>query len=198
MPLGAGQDVGRSCILVSIGSKNVMFDCGMHMGYNDERRFPDFNYITGGEVSFILNFFLVKISFNPQAVGRGQINLIIFLKGTLTPHIDAVIISHFHLDHCGALPYMSEQVGFDGPIYMTMPTKVIAPILLEDFRKVVTKRQREDNFFTSEMIKQCMKKVTVCGLHQVIKVDEQLSIKAYYAGHVLGAGMFKITVGSER
>ena len=64
--------------------------------------------------------------------------------------------------------------------------------------QVVTKRQREDNFFTSEMIKQCMKKVTVCGLHQVIKVDDQLSIKAYYAGHVLGAAMFKITVGSER
>ena len=92
-------------------------------------------------------------------------------QGTLTPHIDAVIISHFHLDHCGALPYMSEQIGYDGPIYMTMPTKVIAPILLEDFRKVVTKRDRqrpaEENFFTSEMIKQCMKKVTVCGLHQV-------------------------------
>lgn len=29
-------DVGRSCILVSIGGKNVMLDCGMHMGYNDE------------------------------------------------------------------------------------------------------------------------------------------------------------------
>ena len=49
VPLGAGQDVGRSCILVSIGSKNVMFDCGMHMGYQDARRFPDFNYITGGD-----------------------------------------------------------------------------------------------------------------------------------------------------
>jgi hypothetical protein len=35
--LGAGQDVGRSCILVSLGGKNIMFDCGMHMGYNDER-----------------------------------------------------------------------------------------------------------------------------------------------------------------
>ena len=58
-------------------------------------------------------------------------------KGTLTPYIDAVIISHFHLDHCGALPYMSEQVGYEGPIYMTLPTKVIAPILLEDFRKVL-------------------------------------------------------------
>ena len=72
---------------------------------------------------------------------------------------------------------MSEQVGYDGPIYMTMPTKVICPILLEDFRKVVTKRHQEKNFFTSEMIKQCMKKVTVCGLHQVVNVDNELSIK---------------------
>ena len=46
VPLGAGQDVGRSCVLVSIGGKNIMFDCGMHMGYNDERRFPDFSYIS--------------------------------------------------------------------------------------------------------------------------------------------------------
>jgi hypothetical protein len=44
-PLGAGQDVGRSCILVSLGGKNVMLDCGMHMGFQDERRFPDFTYI---------------------------------------------------------------------------------------------------------------------------------------------------------
>lgn len=33
---GAGQDVGRSCILVSIAGKNVMLDCGMHMGFNDD------------------------------------------------------------------------------------------------------------------------------------------------------------------
>ena len=30
------EDVGRSCILVTIGGKNIMLDCGMHMGYNDE------------------------------------------------------------------------------------------------------------------------------------------------------------------
>ena len=28
-------DVGRSCILLSLGGKNIMLDCGMHMGYND-------------------------------------------------------------------------------------------------------------------------------------------------------------------
>lgn len=78
-PLGAGQDVGRSCILVTMGGKNIMLDCGMHMGFNDERRFPDFSYIVP--------------------------------EGPVTNHIDCVIISHFHLDHCGALPYFTEMVS---------------------------------------------------------------------------------------
>jgi ribonuclease BN (tRNA processing enzyme) len=47
-------------------------------------------------------------------------------------------ISHFHLDHCGALPYMSEMVGYEGPIYMTHPTKAICPILLVWFMLYVS------------------------------------------------------------
>jgi Cft2 family RNA processing exonuclease len=65
LPLGGGQgkfilfyselrkliyfvstDVGRSCIIVTIGGRTIMFDCGMHMGYNDERRFPDFTALS--------------------------------------------------------------------------------------------------------------------------------------------------------
>lgn len=38
--------------------------------------------------------------------------------------------SHFHLDHCGALPYMTEVVGYNGPVYMTYPTKAVCPLLL--------------------------------------------------------------------
>ncbi|CEG83933.1 Putative Integrator complex subunit 11 [Rhizopus microsporus] len=155
VPLGAGQDVGRSCVLVTIGGKNIMFDCGMHMGYSDARRFPDFTYISK--------------------------------TGNFTDIIDAVIISHFHLDHCGALPFFTEMLGYDGPIYMTHPTKAICPILLEDYRKITVERKGETNFFTSAMIKNCMKKVHAVSLHQTIKVDDELEIKAYYAGHVLGA-----------
>lgn len=164
-PLGAGQDVGRSCLLVNIGGKRVMLDCGMHMGYNDDRRFPDFSYIAQDE--------------------------------PLTDHIDAVIISHFHLDHCGALPYMTEMVGYQGKIYMTSPTLAIAPILLEDMRRVAVERKGETNFFTSQMIKDCMRKVVAVNLHQVIKIDDELEIKAYYAGHVLGAAMFQVRVGEQ-
>ncbi|VDO79041.1 unnamed protein product [Heligmosomoides polygyrus] len=165
VPLGAGQDVGRSCILVTIGGKNVMLDCGMHMGYQDERRFPDFSYIGGG--------------------------------GKLNDYLTCVIISHFHLDHCGSLPHMSEIVGFDGPIYMTYPTKAIAPVLLEDYRKVQTEFRGDTNFFTSANIKACMKKVIAVNLHETIQVDNELSIRAFYAGHVLGAAMFEIRVGHQ-
>lgn len=78
--------------------------------------------------------------------------------------------SHFHLDHCGALPYFSEMVGYDGPIYMTHPTQAICPILLEDYRKIAVDKKGEANFFTSQMIKDCMKKVVAVHLHQTVQV----------------------------
>ncbi|CAO3571680.1 unnamed protein product [Mortierella alpina] len=170
VPLGAGQDVGRSCILVTIGGKNIMLDCGMHMGFNGTplplvRRFPDFWYISK--------------------------------TGDFTEMLDCVIISHFHLDHCGALPFFTEMCGYDGNIYMTHPTKAICPILLEDYRKISVERKGERNFFTSQNIKDCMKKVIAVNLHQTIMVDDDLEICAYYAGHVLGAAMFYIRVGEE-
>ncbi|KAJ1731080.1 Integrator complex subunit 11 [Coemansia biformis] len=165
VPLGAGQDVGRSCVLVTLGGKTIMFDCGMHMGYNDERRFPDFNYIT--------------------------------TTGDFTSRIDAVVITHFHLDHCGALPHFSEQRGYHGPIYMTPPTKAICPILLEDYRKITVERKGETGFFTSQHIKDCMKKVVPLHLHETVWVDDELELRAYYAGHVLGAAMVYARCGNE-
>ena len=47
------------------------------------------------------------------------------------------------------------------------------------------------------MIKECMKKVVPVNLHETVKVNDELEIKAYYAGHVLGAAMFQIKVGQQ-
>ena len=165
VPLGAGQDVGRSCILVSINGKNIMFDCGMHMGYNDERRFPDFSYICQ--------------------------------PGGATDVIDCLIISHFHLDHCGSLPFFTEKFGYNGPLIMTAPTRAIAPLLLEDYRKISVDRHGEAGFFTTQQIKTCIKKVRTIRVHETIQIDKDISVKCYYAGHVLGAGMFLVKVGHQ-
>ncbi|MEN2495618.1 MAG: Integrator complex subunit 11, variant 3 [Marteilia pararefringens] len=163
VPLGAGQDVGRSCIIVNILNKRIMLDCGMHMGHQSLKKFPDFKFITGHD-------------------------------GDLTKEIDCVIVSHFHLDHCGALPYLTEMVGYSGPIYMTNPTKAICPIQLEDMRKISNERKKDDVMFTSEMINKCMLKTTGVNLHQTIQVDDRITIRAHYAGHVLGAAMFEVHV----
>ncbi|XP_068660015.1 cleavage and polyadenylation specificity factor subunit 3-II isoform X1 [Aristolochia californica] len=163
--LGAGQEVGKSCVVVSIGGKRIMFDCGMHMGYHDHRRYPDFSLISQ--------------------------------SGDFTSAITCIIITHFHLDHVGALPYFTEVCGYHGPIYMTYPTKALAPFMLEDYRKVMVDRRGEQELFSSDDIMECMKKVIPVDLKQTVQVDSDLQIRAYYAGHVLGAAMFYAKVGES-
>lgn len=161
--LGAGQEVGKSCVVVTINGKRIMFDCGMHMGYTDHRRYPDFTLISPNN------------DFNSA--------------------LTCIIITHCHLDHVGALAYFTEVCGYNGPVYMTYPTKALAPLMLEDYRKVMVDRRGEEELFTSDQIAECMKKVIAVDLRQTIKVDEDLQIRAYYAGHVIGAAMFYAKVG---
>ncbi|KAI3951674.1 hypothetical protein MKW92_015825 [Papaver armeniacum] len=163
--LGAGQEVGKSCVVVTIGDKRIMFDCGMHMGYQDHRRYPDFSLISD--------------------------------SGDYNASLTCVIITHFHLDHVGALAYFTEVCGYNGPIYMTYPTRALSPLMLEDYRKVMVDRRGEEEQFTSDHIMDCMKKVTTVDLKQTIQVDKDLQIRAYYAGHVLGAAMFYAKVGDS-
>ncbi|KAL6121931.1 Cleavage and polyadenylation specificity factor subunit [Nucleospora cyclopteri] len=160
IPLGAGQDVGKSCILVSIYDKTIMLDCGMHMGYSDKRKFPDFSFLSKTK------------NFNAL--------------------IDFIIISHFHVDHCGALPYFTEVCGYNGPIYMTYPTKAALPMILEDCRKILEMKGKTEKFFTSEQINSCMSKIIPVNINETVEIAKNLFIKPYYAGHVIGAAMFYI------
>ncbi|XP_058078333.1 cleavage and polyadenylation specificity factor subunit 3-II isoform X2 [Magnolia sinica] len=162
--LGAGQEVGKSCVVVSMGGKKIMFDCGMHMGYTDRRCYPDFSLISSSDFDNALT---------------------------------CIVITHFHLDHIGALPYFTEVCGYRGPIYMTYPTKALAPMMLEDYRKLMVDRRGEKEVYTSNDITECMKKVIAVDLKQTVQVDKDLQIRAYYAGHVLGAAMFYAKVGGN-
>jgi predicted metal-dependent RNase len=101
MALGAGQEVGRSCIMIHANSVNVMLDCGLHLGHQDKRRVPDFDVIGGAE--------------------------------NINTAVQVVFITHFHLDHIGALPFLTEVVGYTGPVLMTRATQALAQLMLEDY-----------------------------------------------------------------
>src|SRR6266576_3722947 len=59
--------------------------------------------------------------------------------------IDAVVLSHAHIDHCGNLPNLCRQ-GFEGNIYCTFATRDLAAIMLEDSAQI----QRDDAAFISK------------------------------------------------
>src|SRR5271157_5654552 len=59
--------------------------------------------------------------------------------------IDAVLLSHAHIDHCGNLPNLCRQ-GFEGNIYCTFATRDLAAIMLEDSAEI----QKDDAEFVSK------------------------------------------------
>ncbi|CAI5463924.1 unnamed protein product [Closterium sp. Yama58-4] len=178
VPPGAGQDVGKSCVVVRVGGRVVMFDCGMHMGYQDSRRFPAFPRLRA-------------FSHGQQSQGQrhGEEHVVDY-----TGIIDCVIITHFHLDHSGALPYFTQVCGYQGPVYMTYPTKALAPLMLEDYRRVAVERrgEGEEGLFSSADITAAVGRAIPVDIHQSIQVNEHITITPYYAGHVLGAAMFHV------
>ena len=50
--------------------------------------------------------------------------------------VDILLITHFHLDHCGAVPYFLEKTNFKGRVIMTYPTKAIYKQVLSDSLRV--------------------------------------------------------------
>ena len=190
VPLGAGQDVGRSCIIAEVGGRAIMLDCGIHMV--DHQKFPDFSFLYGGS-----NNVNLQVPTSNAVPGHAQTEAN-HTNLDLTHVVDAVLVTHFHLDHIGALPYFTEAVGYSGPIIATPPTKAIIPLMLEDFRKVSVAQKGEVNCFSSEMIKNCISKISTIQLHETMELcNGEIKVTAYYAGHVLGGCMFYVECNGE-
>lgn len=108
--------------------------------------------------------------------------------------LDAVILSHAHIDHCGFIPYLYKY-GYKGPVYCTEPTRDVAALLLLDYIKI-QRAEGQDPIFTSEEIKEMVKHTITLEYDEVSDVTPDVRITLYNAGHILGSGMVHLHVGN--
>jgi hypothetical protein len=108
--------------------------------------------------------------------------------------LDAIILSHAHLDHSGLLPYLY-KMGYKGPVYMTAPTRDISALLALDFIGVAYK-QAEKPLFSSSDIKEMVKHSICLNFNEVTDVTPDIRLTFYNAGHVLGGSMIHLNIGN--
>eukprot|EP00659_Diplonema_papillatum_P008654 gene8654-13384_t len=108
--------------------------------------------------------------------------------------IDLVLVTHFHLDHCGAVPYLLEKTGFRGKVIMTHPTKKIYRMVMQDFIRVT---HGVHDVCTEESLESSYELIETLDYHQE---GSHAGIKyhCYNAGHVLGACMWMVEISGCR
>ncbi len=108
--------------------------------------------------------------------------------------LDAIIISHAHLDHVGLLPYIY-KMGYKGPVYMTTPSRDLAALLALDFIGVAYK-QASKPLFDSADIKEMVKHSICLNFNEVTDVTPDIRLTFYNSGHVLGSAMVHLNIGN--
>ncbi len=104
------------------------------------------------------------------------------------------IVNNIIVHNCALLPYLY-KMGYQGPVYMTHPTRDIAALLGLDFIGVAYK-QATAPIFSSNDIKEMVKHSICLNYNEVSDVTPDIRITFYNAGHALGSAMVHINIGN--
>ncbi|MEM4163205.1 MAG: beta-CASP ribonuclease aCPSF1, partial [Candidatus Caldarchaeum sp.] len=157
--LGAGRQVGRSCILLQTSESTVLLDCGLSAGASS------------------------PTSFFPR----------LDLVPNLVESLDAVVVSHAHLDHVGLVPYLYKY-GYRGPVYAVEPSIPLMALEQLDFVSVAGK---EGSFppYTETEIRLALQRCFPLRYGVVNNITPDIRIMFYNAGHILGSAAVHIHIG---
>ena len=123
--------------------------------------------------------------------------------------LDAVLLTHAHLDHCGLLPKLVKE-GFKGKVFCTPATAEIAKIVIADSAKIQEedaeykkKRHKRAKYtpprpvealYTIEDAEACTPIFSPVEYEQSVKVADDVEASFYEAGHIFGSSIIKVTV----
>jgi KH/beta-lactamase-domain protein len=107
--------------------------------------------------------------------------------------LDAVVISHAHLDHCGFIPYLYHY-GYDGPVFCTTPTRDLMTLLQLDHLDIA---HREDNPlpFNTKHVQKTVERAITLDYGEVTNIAPDIKLTLHNAGHILGSSMAHMHIG---
>ncbi|WP_428609558.1 MBL fold metallo-hydrolase RNA specificity domain-containing protein [Sedimenticola sp.] len=176
---GAAQRVTGSCYLIHRGAQRILLECGMLQGENNHKPKGKRDR-TNGHDSAEARF--------PFEVGE----------------IDAVILSHAHLDHSGMLPLLVKQ-GYRGPIYMTQQTEALLPTMHKDAAFLQLKDTEWENkrraragkraitpLYDVEDVEQELGQCQGLAYGAVSEILPGVKLSFREAGHILGSAIVEL------
>lgn len=159
--LGGADEVGASGILIETAGSRVLVDCGI-------RPSP-------------------KASAGLAADQLPALSLLESGSGKL----DAVLVTHAHTDHTGALELVLERYP-DTPVYATPPSMALTRVLHQDSRRIMQNRLEEEGelpLFDDVATQRLMAAMVPVPFHQRLAITGNLAVTFFPAGHILGAAM---------
>ena len=107
--------------------------------------------------------------------------------------LDAVVVTHAHLDHCGLVPLLYKY-GYRGPVYMTPPTRDLTYLMLNDYIEVAQKQGRLSPFSVSDIGDMLMRTIAI-NYGEVTDIAPDIKLTFHNAGHILGSAMAHLHIG---
>jgi len=107
--------------------------------------------------------------------------------------IDAVVITHAHLDHSGLIPLLYKY-GFDGPMYCTPPTRDMCTLLQMDYLKVAAADAKKIPY-SAENIREMIKHCITMNYGDTTDITPDVRLTFHNAGHILGSSIAHFHIG---
>jgi len=107
--------------------------------------------------------------------------------------LDAVVITHAHLDHCGFVPYLYKY-GYDGPVYCSEPTGSLMVLLQSDYLDVTRKEGRPTPYSPDE-IREVILHTIPLSYGDVTDISPDVRLTLHNAGHILGSSILHLHIG---
>ena len=106
--------------------------------------------------------------------------------------VDAILISHAHMDHIGTLPLVSKAYP-NAPVYMTAMTADLTRVLLYDSLKIMNNREGEIPHYSEQDVLAMLNRIRPIGFQTPFPILDGFTLTFYPAGHIAGAACIYLT-----